>query len=74
MNSDQTHSTQNAINPDSKRRKINSATDTTDLPTQEVEVSLLTNINKKVDLLITMHEELNNIRNSFELAHSQTPI
>lgn len=74
MNPDQIHSTPNATQPDSKRRKRDSATDTTDLTTQEVEVSVLTNINKKLDMLITIHEELNDIRNSLELAHSQIAI
>ena len=57
--------------PDTKRRKRDSATDTDDLHTTEVEVSVLASINKKLDMLITIHEEINSMRQSLEFAHNQ---
>lgn len=60
---------QGANQPDPKRRKRDSATDTNDLQTQEVEVSVLAIINKKLDMLVTIHEELNDMH--LEFAHNQ---
>lgn len=60
-----------ALKPDSKRRKRDSATDTDDLHTTEVEVSVLASINKKLDILVTSHEELKDMRESLEFAHNQ---
>lgn len=57
--------------PDSKRRKRDSATDTDDLHTTEVEVSVLASINKKLDILVTIHDELSDMRKSLEFAHNQ---
>lgn len=52
------------------KRKKTSSTDTSDLPTAEVEVSVLTSINKKLDLLVTLHSEIKELRASLEFAHN----
>ncbi|KAK0134281.1 hypothetical protein N1851_030161 [Merluccius polli] len=57
--------------PDTKRRKSDSATDTDDLHTTEVEVGVLASINKKLDMLVTIYKELNDMRKSLEFAHNQ---
>lgn len=54
-----------------KRKKKDSATDTNDLQTTEIEVSLLASINNKLDLLTHLHQELKDIRTSLEYAHNQ---
>lgn len=54
-----------------KKRKRDSATDTDDLQTTQIEVSVLTSINKKLDLLVSMHEEIKDMRKSLEFAHNQ---
>ena len=58
---------QDVNQPDSKRRRDSA----TDLQTQEVEVGVLASINKKLDRLVTLHEELNDTRNGLEYAHNQ---
>lgn len=55
--------------PSTKKRKTDSSTDTDDLQTTEVEVSVLASINKKLDLVVSLHEEIKDIRNSQEFAH-----
>ena len=61
------------MNPDpenpNKRKKKDSSTDTEDLPTIDIEVSVLASINKKLDLLVTLHQEIKDIRESLDFAH-----
>lgn len=64
------------MNPDSetsknpaKKRKTDSATDTDDLLTSGDEVSLMASINKKLDILIPLHQEVRDITHSLEFAH-----
>ena len=57
--------------PDSERRKRDSATDTSHLQTQEVVVSVLASINEKLDMLVMIHKQLNNMGNSLEYDHNQ---
>ena len=40
------------------KRKKNSPTDTDDLQTTEIKVSVLSSIHKKLDLLVTLHNEI----------------
>uniref|UniRef100_A0A8C5FVN2 Uncharacterized protein n=1 Tax=Gadus morhua TaxID=8049 RepID=A0A8C5FVN2_GADMO len=46
-----------------------SSTDTEDLPTIDIEVSVLASINKKLDLLVTLHQEIKDISDSLDFAH-----
>ncbi len=56
-------------NPSKRNRKSDSSTDTDDLQTTTIEVSILASINKKLDLLIPLNDEIKEIRNSLEFAH-----
>lgn len=57
-----------------KRKKKDSSTDTNDLQTTKTEVCLLASINKKPDLLVSLHEDINDICNSLEFAHNITSL
>ena len=59
---------QTSTNPN-KKRKADSSTDTDDLLTSAEEVSLMTSINKKLDILIPLHQEVKEITRSLEFAH-----
>ncbi len=60
----------NLQNPSNKRKKT-SSTDTDDLQTTtEVEVSVLQSINKKLDLLVTLHDKIKELRTSLDFAHN----
>lgn len=54
-----------------KRRKTDSSTDTDGLQTTEIEVSILTSIIKKLDLLIPLHNEMKELKSSLEFTHNQ---
>lgn len=55
----------------SKRKKADSSTDTDDLQTMSIEVSLLDSINQKLGILPTLHKELQDFTQSLEFAHAQ---
>lgn len=57
--------------PSSKRKKADSSTDTDDLKTLEIDISLLASINKKLDLLPTMHNDIQELRRSIDFAHDR---
>lgn len=54
-----------------KKRKTDSSTDTDDLQTMDIEVSLLDSINQKLGLLPALHAEIKDIGKSLEFAHAQ---
>lgn len=51
-------------------RKKTSSTDTSDLQTTEIEVSVLQSINKTLDLLVTLHNEIKELSLSLQFAHN----
>lgn len=52
------------------KRKKTSSTDASDLQTTEIEVSVLQSINKTLDLLVTLHNEIKELSSSLEFAHN----
>lgn len=54
-----------------KHKKKDSSTDTEDLQTTEIEVSLLASINNKLDFLTVVHNKLKELRISIEYAYNQ---
>lgn len=51
-------------------RKKTSSTDASDLQTTEIEVSVLQSINKTLDLLVTLHNEIKELSSNLEFAHN----
>ncbi|KAF7641131.1 hypothetical protein LDENG_00292560 [Lucifuga dentata] len=60
----------NDNNP-SKRKKKDSSTDTEDLQTTEVEVSMLRSINNKLDLLMELHQLMKEMQVSLNFAYEK---
>lgn len=54
-----------------KRKKKDSATDTEDLLPTDVEFSVLQSINKKLDLLESVHSQIKDIKSSLNFAYDQ---
>ena len=54
-----------------KRKKKDSSTDTQDLDTSGIQLSVLESINKKLDVLGILHEEIKELRASLEFTHQQ---
>ena len=52
-----------------KRKKTDSSTDTDDLLITSEEVSLMSSINKKLEILIPLHKDVQEITRSLEFAH-----
>ena len=55
----------------SKRKKADSSTDTQDLETTDIQVSVLESINKKLDVLSLLHQEIKDLKASLEFTHQQ---
>lgn len=60
--------TQQDSNHPTKRKKT-SSTDTSDLPTTVIELSVLAYINNKLELLVTLHSEMKERSKSLEFAY-----
>lgn len=55
----------------SKRKKADSSTDTQDLEVTDIQVSVLESINKKLDILSLLHQEIKDLKASLEFTHQQ---
>lgn len=56
--------------PPTQTRGKKTSTDSSDLQATEIEVNVLASINKKLDLLVTLHNEIRDLRSSLEFAHN----
>ncbi|KAK7907386.1 hypothetical protein WMY93_015998 [Mugilogobius chulae] len=54
----------------SKRKKADSSTDTDDLNYSKTEVSVLDSINTRLELLVSLKDDIKDIRDSLEFAHN----
>ncbi|KAI2656614.1 hypothetical protein H4Q32_029823 [Labeo rohita] len=57
-----------------KRKKTDSSTDTEDLVTTEIKVSVLDSINNKLDILGIIHEDIKELRSGLDFAYQQISV